>query len=179
MQKVMMTSSRILLQEAGHHQRGDPCRSLHTSLHELGRALAQNASSPAGAGCEHAYAYVRRHHGGSPIPYLLAGLAAMLALIAISLFILACSYWKLVGCVEQHARAANYNTASVMQAGTAVPLPHSSSSSTANINGSLGADSKLVVIMAGHDKPTFLAQPVGLVLESSTMHPSSTATMKV
>ncbi|KAI5064613.1 hypothetical protein GOP47_0021283 [Adiantum capillus-veneris] len=164
---MMMRSSRILQQ-----QRPDPC--LHSSLHKLGTMMAQNASS---AACQHAYGYVRRHHeGGSPIPYLLAGLAAMLALIAISLFILACSYWKLVGCVEQHAaaRAANYSTTS----------PATTQNNNNNTAGSGHAPqlmqdescTKLVVIMAGHDKPTFIAQPVGIVFEST---PSSTPPMKV
>ncbi|KAL0453572.1 UNVERIFIED_CONTAM: protein GLUTAMINE DUMPER 3 [Sesamum latifolium] len=36
----------------------------------------------------------------SPVPYLFGGLAAMLGLIAFALLILACSYWKLSGYLE-------------------------------------------------------------------------------
>ncbi|KAE8710356.1 Protein GLUTAMINE DUMPER 1 [Hibiscus syriacus] len=37
----------------------------------------------------------------SPVPYLFGGLAAMLGLIAFALLILACSYWKLSGYLEE------------------------------------------------------------------------------
>eukprot|EP00250_Pteridium_aquilinum_P006400 c16337_g1_i1 orf=436-924(+) len=152
----MKMMGRVLLQEAAHHQTADPCR--HSSLNNVSAAVVQNASMA----CHHAYGYVR-HHEGSPIPYLLAGLAAMLALIAISLFILACSYWKLVGCVEQHAARAYSASTSATS-----PHPHSVNNMTnITVDPRLLApqdhSSKLVVIMAGHDKPTCLAQPVGIV----------------
>ncbi|KAL1060532.1 hypothetical protein V6Z11_1Z090900 [Gossypium hirsutum] len=40
----------------------------------------------------------------SPVPYLFGGLAAMLGLIAFALLILACSYWKLSGYLENGER---------------------------------------------------------------------------
>lgn len=159
--KVMMMR-RVLLQEAGYHQR-NPC--VHKALRNLTNVAAQNASMEA---CRHVFTHLHAHHGGSPIPYLLAGLAAMLALIAISLVILACSYWKLVGCVEQQAARAYAGSNSS-------GVSHSQNNTHMSNNMSVGgerfitphemseASNKLAVIMAGHDKPTFLAQPVGLV----------------
>ncbi|KAJ1382513.1 protein GLUTAMINE DUMPER 2-like [Sesbania bispinosa] len=40
----------------------------------------------------------------SPVPYLFGGLAAMLGLIAFALLILACSYWKLAGQLQNEDR---------------------------------------------------------------------------
>ena len=41
----------------------------------------------------------------SPVPYLFGGLAAMLGLIAFALLILACSYWKLSGQLQNEENA--------------------------------------------------------------------------
>ncbi|KAJ6849790.1 protein GLUTAMINE DUMPER 5 [Iris pallida] len=47
----------------------------------------------------------------SPVPYLFGGLAAMLGLIAFALLILACSYWRLSGFLDddqdQHHHASS------------------------------------------------------------------------
>ncbi|KAM3214598.1 hypothetical protein ACQJBY_066859 [Aegilops geniculata] len=84
----------------------------------------------------------------SPVPYLFGGLAAMLGLIAFALLILACSYWKLSGYLDgdrdgQAAGDADGEKASA--SGAARPamdfLEH------------------VVVIMAGDERPTFLAKP--------------------
>ncbi|CAJ1944965.1 unnamed protein product [Sphenostylis stenocarpa] len=82
----------------------------------------------------------------SPVPYLFGGLAAMLGLIAFALLILACSYWKLSGYLE-----GNGETERDLEAG----------------EGKMEQDQKpqrpyeekILVIMAGQEKPTFLATP--------------------
>lgn len=90
---------------------------------------------------------------GSPIPYLLAGLAAMLALVAFSLIVLACSYWKMVGCAEEeNTETTNPGTSSAQ----AIDIP-SCRMGQAGISDDC---TKVVVIMAGEDKPTFLARPM-------------------
>ncbi|KAH7298244.1 hypothetical protein KP509_25G033500 [Ceratopteris richardii] len=163
---VITTVGRALLEEGADRERRGPC--LGASVHAV-MARGSNATAEA---CHHSYIYAR-HRQGSPIPYLLAGLAAMLALIAVSLFILACSYWKLVGCVDQqlpsitarHTSSANGPSSRASQSPSTDPrgevtfLPTSPSKDTVN---------RLVVIMAGHDTPTFIAQPVdGIVLETA------------
>jgi hypothetical protein len=92
------------------------------------------------------------HH--SPVPYLFGGLAAMLGLIALSLLALACSYWKLSG---------------NLSAGEESDADHQAR--RAGGDGEKGAaDGKtrpagdkwrehVVVIMAGDERPTFLATP--------------------
>lgn len=123
------------------HQR-DPC--LHSSLHSSSQgAMNSTACHASSTGSQ-----------GSPIPYLLAGLAAMLALVAVSLFILACSYWKLVGCVDQYGVRTSASTA------TAAPQTNNMIGMDPNSRGVEEETTKIVVIMAGQDKPTFLAQPL-------------------
>ncbi|KAJ6829082.1 protein GLUTAMINE DUMPER 5 [Iris pallida] len=88
----------------------------------------------------------------SPVPYLFGGLAAMLGLIAFALLILACSYWRLSGFLDDdqdqhhHASSSNNNDNSSATAATSKPTPY--------------LEEGFVVIMAGDDKPTFLATPV-------------------
>ncbi|CAN6193857.1 unnamed protein product [Urochloa humidicola] len=85
----------------------------------------------------------------SPVPYLFGGLAAMLGLIAFALLILACSYWKLSGYLDadrdRRAGEAGADEEKGSATGTARPaaafLEH------------------VVVIMAGEERPTFLAKP--------------------
>ncbi|XVF71382.1 hypothetical protein PTKIN_Ptkin12aG0033300 [Pterospermum kingtungense] len=80
----------------------------------------------------------------SPIPYLFVGLALMLGLIAMALVILACSHKK---------------------------SPTNSSSEEAEekpakqVSMQLEMEPKIVVIMAGDENPSYLANPV-----SSTRH---------
>ncbi|GLJ43177.1 hypothetical protein SUGI_0896360 [Cryptomeria japonica] len=78
--------------------------------------------------------------GKSPIPYLFGGVAAMLALIAVALLILACSFWKLSG----HSGEANDDGS--VEKKTEVWKEEDS-------------EKKVVVIMAGDAEPTFLAKP--------------------
>ncbi|KAK2993509.1 hypothetical protein RJ640_015193 [Escallonia rubra] len=85
----------------------------------------------------------------SPVPYLFGGLAAMLGLIAFALLILACSYWKLSGYLENGEGAERD-----LEAGD----------ETGDSSGDLKAppvfEEKFLVIMAGQEKPTFLATPM-------------------
>ena len=84
----------------------------------------------------------------SPVPYLFGSLAITLLLIAVALIILVCSYRK---------RASN-------SSGEDEEKP------AMKMMNNTGVDSepKIVVIMAGDDKPTYLAKPV--VTASSTCH---------
>ncbi|KAG6531440.1 protein GLUTAMINE DUMPER 1-like [Zingiber officinale] len=102
--------------------------------------VTSNATAMAEPGA--AGGYSRWH---SPVPYLFGGLAAMLALIALALLLLACSYWKLsrrperdVGGGEAEGKMRS-EAAAVWQA---------------------GYEEKVVVIMAGEEKPTYLATPI-------------------
>ncbi|GMJ15820.1 hypothetical protein HRI_005251200 [Hibiscus trionum] len=74
----------------------------------------------------------------SPVPYLFGGLAAMLALIAFSLLLLACSYCRL------SARFDNNNGGGAGESGENEGV----------------CEEKILVIMAGEVNPTFLATPV-------------------
>ena len=75
----------------------------------------------------------------SPLPYLFSSLALVLILIAVALVLLACFYRK---------------------------RPSNSSSNEVDLKQEMGmntvfdSEPKFVVIMAGDDKPTFLAKPV-------------------
>ncbi|KAL8488792.1 hypothetical protein ACS0TY_024451 [Phlomoides rotata] len=83
----------------------------------------------------------------SPVPYLFGGLAAMLGLIAFALLILACSYWKLSGYLENDAeRDLEAGDADSGDGGAKVAPPV--------------MEEKFLVIMAGQQKPTFLATPM-------------------
>ncbi|KAL8468851.1 hypothetical protein ACS0TY_031889 [Phlomoides rotata] len=74
----------------------------------------------------------------SPMPYLFAGLAAMLGLIAFALAILVCSYLKF-------SRETRDVEAVAEDGGAKVAPPV--------------FEEKYLVIMAGQEKPTFLATP--------------------
>ncbi|KAJ3698433.1 hypothetical protein LUZ61_002138 [Rhynchospora tenuis] len=82
----------------------------------------------------------------SPVPYLFGGLAAMLGLIALALLILACSYWKLNSFLSESQSdepAGNDRDAKpAAQSGPPVILHQ-----------------LFAVIMAGDQKPTFIATP--------------------
>jgi hypothetical protein len=88
----------------------------------------------------------------SPVPYLFGGLAAMLGLIAFALLILACSYWKLSGYLD---------------AGTDGRRDGQDGDTAGGEKGSASGSSRpaaefqehVVVIMAGDERPTFLAKP--------------------
>ncbi|KAI5591644.1 hypothetical protein POPTR_004G108440v4 [Populus trichocarpa] len=82
----------------------------------------------------------------SPIPYLFASLALMLALIALSLIILACSY-----------RKSSSNSSSD-------PEAREKSGKQGEMRAEM--EPKIVVIMAGDDNPTYLAEPVSCNCQS-------------
>ncbi|GAA0150396.1 hypothetical protein Leryth_002913 [Lithospermum erythrorhizon] len=104
---------------------------------------------------------VQRSPWHSPVPYLFGGLAAMLGLIAFALLILACSYWKLSGDHE------NGETERDLEAGEGG-------------DGALKAappvyEEKFLVIMAGQEKPTFLATQISSRASSFGSNSSNTS----
>ncbi|KAL4335593.1 hypothetical protein GQ457_07G043820 [Hibiscus cannabinus] len=82
----------------------------------------------------------------SPVPYLFGGLAAMLGLIAFALLILACSYWRLSGRLHNRGDAEGDVESGENEGETTKPVKV--------------YEEKILVIMAGEEKPTFLATPV-------------------
>ncbi|KAJ6382139.1 hypothetical protein OIU77_030737 [Salix suchowensis] len=87
----------------------------------------------------------------SPVPYLFGGLAAMLGLIAFALLILACSYWKLSGYLE----SGNEGGERDLEAGEG-----ENKSGDGSEKKPVAFEEKILVIMAGEVKPTFLATPM-------------------
>ncbi|XWS26128.1 hypothetical protein CRYUN_Cryun26dG0004300 [Craigia yunnanensis] len=85
----------------------------------------------------------------SPVPYLFGGLAAMLGLIAFALLILACSYWRLSGRLDNNSEGAD--------AERDVESGEKECDSNKQVK---VYEEKILVIMAGEEKPTFLATPV-------------------
>ncbi|XP_050215595.1 protein GLUTAMINE DUMPER 2 [Mercurialis annua] len=83
----------------------------------------------------------------SPVPYLFGGLAAMLGLIAFALLILACSYWKLSGYLENDSERD-------LEAG------EEGKNDSNDEKKVVVFEEKILVIMAGQVKPTFLATPM-------------------
>ncbi|EYU42448.1 hypothetical protein ABFS82_10G133200 [Erythranthe guttata] len=102
-----------------------------------GAAVAEQPSQP------------QRSPWHSPVPYLFGGLAAMLGLIAFALLILACSYWKLSGYLENRGGDAAERD---LEAGE---TEDGGSKTAAPV-----MEEKFLVIMAGQEKPTFLATPM-------------------
>ncbi|XP_052181608.1 protein GLUTAMINE DUMPER 3-like [Diospyros lotus] len=89
----------------------------------------------------------------SPVPYLFGGLAAMLGLIAFALLILACSYWKLSGYIDADDDDDNDRRSGERD----LELGHPSSGDKPKF------EEKVLVIMAGEEKPTFLATRISSV----------------
>jgi hypothetical protein len=112
-------------------------------------AAAAKAAAVAPAVAGSAAAHSAWH---SPVPYLFGGLAAMLGLIALALLILACSYWKLSGYLEGGAAGRGgedgSNAGAVGGTKPAAGLPPPV------------WEEKILVIMAGDAKPTYLATPM-------------------
>ncbi|KAK4798017.1 hypothetical protein SAY86_030343 [Trapa natans] len=92
-----------------------------------------------------AAASAQRSPWHSPVPYLFGGLAAMLGLIAFALLILACSYWKVSGSSRQQGGDEGDIEKEAAEKGKEVVRVY---------------EEKIVVIMAGDDKPSYLAMPV-------------------
>lgn len=91
----------------------------------------------------------------SPVPYLFGGLAAMLGLIAFALLILACSYRKLSGYVEQEESRGG-----VGSGGDTVIGEGKAEDGDAGSVKWAPTEQKIVVIMAGNENPSFLATAV-------------------
>ncbi|MCD7446416.1 hypothetical protein HAX54_006025 [Datura stramonium] len=91
----------------------------------------------------------------SPVPYLFGGLAAMLGLIAFALLILACSYWKLSGHLRENGdNDHNHDSEEDPESGAG-------EKPAAGILKEMPLfEEKIVVIMAGDLRPSFLATPV-------------------
>lgn len=86
----------------------------------------------------------------SPVPYLFGGLAAMLGLIAFALLILACSYWRLSGQMDDRDHRDDRDERDLERG-----AGENNSGMGINIY-----EEKILVIMAGNENPTFLATPV-------------------
>ncbi|XP_044463637.1 protein GLUTAMINE DUMPER 5-like [Mangifera indica] len=86
----------------------------------------------------------------SPVPYLFGGLAAMLGLIAFALLILACSYWRF-----SHRLDSNDDQNGERDLESGEKEQEGSSAKSVKV-----FEEKILVIMAGNEKPTFLATPV-------------------
>ncbi|KAL9226475.1 hypothetical protein vseg_002284 [Gypsophila vaccaria] len=81
----------------------------------------------------------------SPIPYLFGGLALMLTLIAISLFILVCSY------IHNHRRRRSSSNQDDQETGK---------SSAISPDNKIAFDlPRVFVVMAGDDNPTYIGTP--------------------
>ncbi|XWS73189.1 hypothetical protein CRYUN_Cryun02cG0104800 [Craigia yunnanensis] len=93
----------------------------------------------------------------SPVPYLFGGLAAMLGLIALALLILACSYWKLSGYLENGEGGQGERD---LEAG------EGKGDETQKVVAPV-MEQKFFVIMAGEVKPTFLATAISSSSSSS------------
>ncbi|KAE8767992.1 protein GLUTAMINE DUMPER 2-like [Hordeum vulgare] len=105
-------------------------------------AATKAVAAPLAAGAAHSAWH-------SPVPYLFGGLAAMLGLIAFALLILACSYWKLSGYLEGSAgRGEDEGSATDGAKPVASDLPPPA------------WEEKVLVVMAGDVKPTYLATPM-------------------
>ncbi|KAL1322933.1 hypothetical protein HN51_067942 [Arachis hypogaea] len=82
----------------------------------------------------------------SPIPYLFGGLALMLLLISIALVILVCSYRK---------HSSNSQSSSEEEEEENNNMKQQSTMMSKNMS-----EPELLVIMAGQNKPTYLAKPI-------------------
>ncbi|MQL79085.1 hypothetical protein Taro_011520 [Colocasia esculenta] len=111
-------------------------------------AMGTSSHQPAPAGAQQQHSTWR-----SPVPYLFGGLAAMMGLIAFALLLLACSYWRLSGYLEEGGGAGN-GTGDLESAGSGKP----DDAGAARVPPP-PPDQRIVVIMAGDEKPTFLATP--------------------
>ncbi|PON94573.1 hypothetical protein TorRG33x02_096080 [Trema orientale] len=128
-------------------------RTISSSIGSSSTMQAAEAStlppSPTGA-------MTQRSPWHSPVPYLFGGLAAMLGLIAFALLILACSYWRLSGQMDERDRQGGDDDRDEMDLESGAGAGEKDSG-----KGVVKVyEEKILVIMAGDDKPTFLATPV-------------------
>ncbi|KAL5699314.1 hypothetical protein ACHQM5_030236 [Ranunculus cassubicifolius] len=112
-------------------------------------ARTLSTSTPPPSSSLHSVGRIPHSPWHSPVPYLFGGLAAMLGLIAFALLILACSYWKLSGNFENEEEnerdLENGDEKNGDAGGLKAPPVY---------------EEKIVVIMAGDAKPTYLATPM-------------------
>ncbi|XP_064967057.1 protein GLUTAMINE DUMPER 3-like [Musa acuminata AAA Group] len=78
----------------------------------------------------------------APLLYLFGGLVAMLGLVGVALILLACAYWKLSGHFDRGGAERGANLEPAM----ATPATF--------------YKQEIVVVMAGDEKPTYLATPI-------------------
>jgi hypothetical protein len=85
----------------------------------------------------------------SPIPFLIGGVGAVLALVAFALFILACSFIKQSGRIQVSNTGGHSNNTGALVECREKKIEVCREDTEA----------KVMVIMAGDEKPTFLAEP--------------------
>ncbi|KAJ8634662.1 hypothetical protein MRB53_008929 [Persea americana] len=97
------------------------------------------------------------HHSPwrSPVPYLFGGLALMLCIVAFALLLLACSYWNLSNILRNRENRGNRD------------LQNRDEKTAESIKTPQPLDLKVLVIMAGDDNPTYLANPTSIPTCSS------------
>ncbi|KAL5973949.1 hypothetical protein ACLOJK_030608 [Asimina triloba] len=113
-------------------------------------ATSKNASNASAA-------LAQRSPWHSPVPYLFGGLAAMLGLIAFALLILACSYWRFTGFLDssrRRERESDPENAHRQEGSLKQQIPAAQPQMM---------EMKVVVIMAGDQKPTYLATPISKI----------------
>jgi hypothetical protein len=88
--------------------------------------------------------------GKSPVPYLLAGVGAMLLLIAFALIILGWSYFRERTTEGQEVEVGG---------GRKNEMTEGTSSASDDKD-----DMRVIVIMAGDEKPTFIAKPMSVAV---------------
>ncbi|XP_015084509.1 protein GLUTAMINE DUMPER 2-like [Solanum pennellii] len=98
-------------------------------------------------------AMAQRSPWHSPVPYLFGGLAAMLGLIAVALLILACSYWKLSDHLRENGEIDH-------DSGVDPESGDGEKPAIGNLKAMPVFEEKIVVIMAGDLRPSFLATPL-------------------
>lgn len=114
-------------------------------------SLLATAGGPAAMAAHHQLPPRTGWH--SPVPYLFGGLAAMLGLIAFALLILACSYWKLSGYLDSASNGPE--SGGDLESGDGKPRDSGAAKASPH-----PLEQRIVVIMAGEEKPTFLATPM-------------------
>ncbi|KAL0407881.1 UNVERIFIED_CONTAM: protein GLUTAMINE DUMPER 1 [Sesamum radiatum] len=116
-------------------------------------ATPQTTAAAAAAATKEAFSppatTTQRSPWHSPVPYLFGGLAAILGLIAFALLILACSYWKLSDQVNGREDGGDRD----VEGGE-------KGESSSDAKAPPAFEEKVLVIMAGEVKPTFLATPI-------------------
>lgn len=137
---------------------------MRTIIHTTTSTTTTLAPEAAAIGAEAGQRYSAWH---SPVPYLFGGLAAMLGLIAFALLILACSYWRL-STDGTHHRDRDDDNDNDDEGRSLEGGYHGFSKTTIKV-----FEEKMVVIMAGDDKPTFLATPATLIFSNPHHHDSN------